>query len=294
MTYPFFKLVDIENLSIGFQSPRISQNLNTESDIIKYFVLEHSITSLMMSIGENGFSPIEPLVVYPINDFEYEVIDGNRRLIASKILNNQSIVDVNANSIAKIINESKVIPKAIPCLIFQNKEDILIHLGYKHISNNQTWLMLKKARYIFHLYQSKPHTLSFEEKTREIAKSIGTRRQYVNKFLLGFEIYKVIEENTFFRIKDLNDKTLHFNYILESLNYDNICQFLGINSVPFTSKINLVNLEKWTKWFFEKDSLGRVKVHLDTIYELNMILENKVNLEKFDNGIAINEIITCS
>jgi hypothetical protein len=179
-----FKLINISDLSFGFGSPRISQDLQTEMETLKHFVLDESIVSLMLSIGENGFSPIEPLIVFPINNFEYEVIDGNRRLIASKILNNSDLVNVQQTTIREIISGCKIIPKEIPCLVFENKEDVFIHLGYRHITGLKTRNMLKKAYFLYECYQNKSGELSFDEKVREIAKSIGTRQKYVKQFLL--------------------------------------------------------------------------------------------------------------
>ena len=290
MIQPTFKLIGIAHLSFGFGSPRILRDLQTEMETLEHFVLDESIVSLMLSIGENGFSPIEPLIVFPINNFEYEVIDGNRRLIASKILNNPNLINVQQSIIREVINGCKIIPKEVPCLVFENKEDVFIHLGYRHITGLKTWNILKKARFLHKCYQNKPEELSFDEKIREIAKSIGTRKEYVKQFLFGFQVYKTIEDNLFFKIENLNSKNFQFNIILESLKYENICNFLGIDLLPFTSSLNLINLQKWTIWLFEKNVNGQIKIQENNLSDLDAILSNKSATELFESGSSLESV----
>lgn len=290
MIQPTFKLIGIAHLSIGLNSPRILKNLRNEKKILKHFVLDESIVSLMLSIGENGFSPIEPLIVIPVNNLEYEVIDGNRRLIASKILNNPDLINAQQTTIREIVSGCKIIPKELPCLVFENKEDVFIHLGYRHITGLKTWNMLKKARFLHECYQNKPKELSFDEKIREIAKSIGTRKEYVKQFLFGFQVYKTIEDSLFFKIENLNSKTFQFNIILESLKYENICNFIGIDLLPFTSSLNLINLRKWTIWLFEKNLNGQIRLQENNLSDLDAILSNKSATELFESGSSLESV----
>ena len=284
MRQPTFKLVDIADLSIGLNSPRILQDLHNEKEILKHFVLDESIVSLMLSIGENGFSPIEPLIIFPVNNLEYEVIDGNRRLIASKILNNSDLISVQESTIREVINGCKIIPKEIPCLVFENREDVFIHLGYRHITGLKTWNMLNKAYFLNECFKNKSVELPFEQKIQEIAKSIGTRKEYVRQFLFGFQVYKAIEDNLFFKIENLNCKTFRFNVILESLKQENICNFLGIDILPFISNLNLINLQKWTTWLFEKNLNGQTRIQENNLSDLDFILSNKSATELFESG----------
>ncbi|MDZ7896575.1 MAG: ParB/Srx family N-terminal domain-containing protein [Arcicella sp.] len=287
MIQPTFKLVDIADLSIGFSSPRILQDSQNEKETLTHFFLDESMISLMLSIGENGFSPIEPLIVTSVNNLEYEVIDGNRRLLASKILNNPNLIDVQQSTIREIISGCKIIPKEVPCLVFENKKDVFIHLGFLHITGLKTWNMLKKAHFLHECYQNKSDELSFDEKIREIAKSIGTRKGYVKQSLLGFQVYKAIEDNLFFKIESLNGKTFRFNIILESLKQENICKFLGINVSYFTSDLNLINLQKWTIWLFEKNLQGRTRIQENNISDLDIILSNESAIELFESGHSL-------
>ena len=287
MRQPTFKLVDIADLSIGFNNPRILQDLHNEKEILKHFVLDESIVSLMLSIGENGFSPIEPLIVFPVNNLDYEVIDGNRRLIASKLLNNSDLINVQESTIREVVSGCKIIPKEIPCLVFDNKEEAFIHLGYRHITGLKTWNMLQKAHFLYECYQNKSEGLSFEQKIQEIAKSIGTRKEYVRQFLFGFQVYKTIENNLFFKIENLNSKTFRFNVILESLKQENICNFLGINTFSFTSELNLINLQKWIIWLFEKNLNGQTRLQENNLSDLDIILSNKSAIELFESGYSL-------
>jgi hypothetical protein len=287
MKQPIFKLIKLSSLSIGFDSPRLLKDLQNEKEVNAYFVLDESLVSLMLSIGENGFSPIEPLIVAPTNNLEYEVIDGNRRLIASKILNNPDLIHVQQSLISKIINGCKIIPKEVPCLVFESKQDVFNHLGYKHIASSKTWDMLKKAHFLYECYNNKSEKLSFDEKVTEIAKSVGTRKEYVKNFILGFQVYKAIEDNLFFSIENLTHKNFRFNVILESLKQENISKFLGINFLSFTTEFNLINLQKWTKWFFEKDLHGQTRIQENRLSDLELILSNESAIKLFESGHSL-------
>lgn len=70
---------------------------------------------------------------------------------------------------------------------------------------------------------------SINSASREIAKMIGSRKDYVVRVLAGYKLYETIEKNDFYKIKDLNDTTFYFNYLADSLSRSNIAEFLGVN-----------------------------------------------------------------
>src|SRR5690606_28260269 len=91
------------------------------------------------------------------------------------------------------------------------------------------WKLLEKARYLFDLWQSQYSNLSLNEASRELAKSIGSRKEYVKRILIGYQIFYKIEDEAFYKIPGLDDTTFYFNYIADSLNKIHIADYLGIN-----------------------------------------------------------------
>ena len=145
---------------------------------------------------------------------------------------------------------------------------------------------MEKARYLSELRNNNFSALNLDQASREIAKVIGSRKDYVKRILVGFDIYKTIEDEAFYRIRDLDDTTFYFNYIADSLNRNNISEFIGVDftkEAP-TENINKANLTKWTHWLFEKNDQNKTRLIGDSydLNSLNAILGNPEATEAFD------------
>jgi len=271
---PDFLNIKLSELKLDSENPRLPKSMHGKSDaeILSYMLLDASLIELMLAIGENDFFAGEQLLVVKAKDNEYKVIEGNRRLAAVMLLNNPKLADVQVSKVEKAVAEAKFKPTEIPCLIFKIKDEIHAYLGYRHITGIKEWRLLEKARYLSGLRKSNFSNINLAQASREIAKIIGSRADYVRRILVGFELYKNIEDEAFFRIRDLNDTTFYFNYIADSLNRANISSFLGIdfNSEVPESAINAVNLKKWTQWLFEKNDQNKTRLIGDS-YDLNSL-----------------------
>jgi hypothetical protein len=243
-----------------------------DTEILSYMLLDASLVELVLAIGENDFFPGEQLLVIEDDDGKYRVIEGNRRLSAVKLLNNPKLANVQVSKIEKAVSEAKFRPVEIPCLVFELEKEIHNYLGYRHITGIKEWRLLEKARYLSELRSSNFSGIGIVQASREIAKIIGSRMDYVRRILVGFEIYKHIEDEGFYRIRDLDDTTFYFNYIADCLNRANISTFLGIDfeeDVP-EKGLNRANVEKWTRWLFEKNDQNRTRLIGDS-YDLNSL-----------------------
>jgi hypothetical protein len=287
---PTFQYIPISDLCLNILYPRLpkSQQGKTEKFVIEFLLLEASTIELMLAIGQNGYFPGEQLlVVLDKTDNKYRVVEGNRRLSAVKLLNNPELATVQKSKVQQVIKETTERPTNIPCLIFDNEQEIHKYLGFKHITGIKEWRLLEKARYLYSLKESLFADKNIIQAAREIAKMIGSRMDYVRRVLVGYEVYKIIEdEHNFYRIRDLNDTTFYFNYIVDSLNKDNIRKFLGIdfdNEQP-NENISQENLKKWTHWLFEKNDQNRTRLigNSSDLSDLNAILGHKEALEAFD------------
>jgi hypothetical protein len=285
---PEFKNIKLSKLNLDSRNPRLPKSMHGKSDaeILSYMLLDASLIELMLAIGENDFFPGEQLLVVRTNNDTYKVIEGNRRLSAVMLLNNPQLADVQISKIEKVIQEAKFKPTEIPCLIFSDEKEIHNYLGYRHITGIREWKLLEKARYLSGLYRDNFNHLSLNKASREIAKIIGSRKDYVRRILVGFELYRNIEDEAFYKIRDLNDTTFYFNYIADSLNRTNICKFLGIDFDIDNPESTIItdNLKKWTHWLFEKNDQNRTRLIGDSydLNSLNTILGNKDATKAFD------------
>ncbi len=190
------------------------------------------------------------------------------------------MADVQTTKVRTAISEAKFFPTEVPCLVFDSENEIHNYLGYRHITGIKEWRLLEKARYLNDLRNNVFSELTLIKASREIAKSIGSRMDYVRRILVGFQVYKNIEDEGFYRIRDLDDTTFYFNYIADSLNKENIRKFIGVSfdlEDPL-SELNPENLKKWTLWLFEKNDQNKSRLIGDS-HDLN-ILNNILGSEE--------------
>jgi hypothetical protein len=296
---PRYEIINLDLLILDSNNPRLpkSKHGSNESEILKYMLGDSSLIELMLAIGENDFFPGEQLLVVPTENEKYKVVEGNRRLSALKILNNPDLATIQQSKVEKVIAETTFRPTEIPCLIFDNESEIFNYLGYRHITGIKEWKLLEKARYLYGLKNDRFSNLSVNEAAREIAKVIGSKTPYVKRILIGFEVYKIIEEDEgFFQITDLNDTTFYFNYIADSLNKANIAILLGVdlNSTNPVENINIENLKMWAEWLFQKDREGKTRIIGDSydLTSLNTILGNEeAKIAFMDAGYSLERAL---
>ncbi len=296
---PTFEVIDLDKLKLDKQNPRLPKSLQrataTEEEILEYMLLDASLIELMLAIGKNDFFPGEQLLVVKAQDNNYKVIEGNRRLSAVKLLNKPDLVSVQKTKIQQVIKEAEFFPTEIPCLIFEKEEDIHNYLGYRHITGIKEWKLLEKARYLFGLWKDQYSTLNLNEASRELAKSIGSRKDYVKRILIGYQVFYKIEDEAFYKIPGLDDTTFYFNYIADSLSKVHIANYLGIDvkNIDDIDEVNIndEHLENWTRWLFEKSSEGRTRLIGDSssLNALNKILgHNEASKAFIEKGYSLD------
>jgi hypothetical protein len=282
-----YERIRVELLELDTHNPRLPKSMGekSESEIINYLLSDASLIELMLAIGKNDFFEGEQLLVVK-NGNRFTVVEGNRRLSAVKLLHNPEIAYIYKSKVEQVIKESEYFPTEIPCLIFNNKEEILKYLGYRHITGIKSWKLLEKARYITKLKEDFFPELSLQHSSREIAKMIGSRMDYVRRVLVGYKLYDTIEKNGYYNIKGLDDTNFHFNYIADSLSRSNIELFLGVDIEEENplEEINYDNLQEWTNWLFNKDLPNKIIGDSEHLNNLNKVLGSSIALRAFRGG----------
>jgi len=292
------KEINLENLKLDLENPRLPSSFQKqkldEIAVINWMLEDASIIELMLAIGQNDFFVGESLLIIEDENDKgnYIVVEGNRRLTSLKLLQNPSLADIHTKKIQKVIEETKKRPHNIPCILFEKREDISQYLGYRHVTGVKPWGMLEKARYLNRLVLTL-ESKSFQEQAREMAKTIGSRSDYVKRVLPAYQIYLKVQDNNFFKIKKLDDTTLHFNYFADSLRHENIKNFINVdlNSENPIEKLELSQLEILTKLFFEKNDQNKSRVlgNSDNLTKLNKVLGNKEVTKLFLDGMPLKD-----
>ncbi len=217
-----FKYLDLDKLKLDPQNPRLpksfrKQNPN-EQQLVEHMLEDESIIELMLSIGQNGFFEGEQLLVVKDPDDTYRVIEGNRRLTALKLLQNPGLSTVYKSRIGKVIDETNMRPREIPCLEFEDEAEIHKRIGFRHITGIKEWRLLERARYLNSVWENNYKDLNVDDAAQTLAKNVGSTRDYIKRVLLAYELYKVLEDANFYKIKDLDDdSSFYLNYYVDSL-----------------------------------------------------------------------------
>jgi hypothetical protein len=249
---------------------------------------------LIGSIAEQGYFAGEPFLVIPSSDFrnKFEVVEGNRRLAALKILNNPSISSLKKNAIAEITQGSiHPIPTEVEVIEFAKREEILDYLGYRHITGVDEWDSLAKARYLRQLRDS--HQSKFEnvyDLYKHLAKIIGSNSSYVRKLLNGFQLYLEIEDNGFYEIPNVKEENFSFSLLTTAVSYSNISDFLKISENSEGIDYDSANLKELTEWLFLRDGNAPARVpESRDLKKLNAVVANQKALEIFRKGESLEQ-----
>jgi hypothetical protein len=217
-------------------------------------ITDAGLLDLIGSIAAQGFFPGEPLLVSPDDSKgeNWRVIEGNRRLAACLLLSNPSRAPRRSQAIAEVARRGHK-PTRIPCLKFNTRDEILEHLGYRHVTGIKEWEPLAKARFLEQSYRKAKGTKRTRLQT--VARAIGSRSDYVGRLLTALAIYERIEQRRFFGIPNLSERTLSFSLLSSALAYIAIVEWLGLKTSQDLDidTLHEANLELLVKWMFERE-----------------------------------------
>jgi hypothetical protein len=287
---------NIDDLIYDPKNPRLPSSLvkgDNEKDVINWMLTDAAILELMGSIGEKGFFPAEPLlaVASEIYPGKFEVVEGNRRLTAAKLLKYPDLADKRKSSIKIIKSEAKFTPDELPVFIFPKRTDILDYLGFKHITGVKPWSALAKAKYLKDL-QEEYKGLAISEQYKNLAKAIGSRSDYVRDLLVGLKLYEKIDGADYFDIEGLNEDSIDFGVYYTALSRANIPNFLGIdkNADDATQNINMAHLKEFTEWVSKKNDQSVTRLgESRNLTKLSQIVFNDKAITAFREGKTLDE-----
>lgn len=289
--------IPIEDLLLDLDNPRLPTYVNkNEHDIIEFIAKNTSLEDLMSAISENGFFPGEPLVAIPAESGdEFIVIEGNRRLSAVKLLNDIQLLDKPSARMISIIQATEQPPTSLPVIVRNNREDVLPYLGFRHISGVKQWEPLAKARYIKQLFDMTSSDLAPTLRYYEVAKIIGSKRDFIKRNLDAYAVYRIIEENDFFEIDEVKEDLVKFSVLSTALADERVGNFIGlgedgsVDPIVNCDHINQNNLRELTEWMFKDQGgdKGTILGESRNIKYLSQVLNNPKATDVLRHGSSL-------
>lgn len=291
---PQLQYLPVDDLHFDPRNPRLPTSIDARDDVavIRWMLQDATIIELMGSIGQNGYFPGEPLLaVEDESESGFIIVEGNRRLTATKLLSNPELATVRMKAVQNAASGALHKPVELPVLVYPSRGEILNYLGYRHITGIKEWDPLPKARYLYDLYQHSD-AASHEEKLKALARTIGSRSDYVERLLNGLTVFNEILEHSFFGIEGMNEGLIKFSVLTTALNYQNIATFLGIEgSGPVDANdINVDHLKELTAWMFEKVEQGATRLgESRNLRELSAVVASPLALQAFRERTSLED-----
>lgn len=262
--------VNIDLIYVDKENPRLVPYLTnfenlTQIDLINVLLENFDTEIIAMSLIENGYFDEEPIIIVPNkipknfsfskynnpddlaeaiqklidkDEIDFTVVEGNRRtsaikLITNKELRNQLGIDnyypktSNADIIYDITN--------IPCIIYENRNDVNTYLGVRHIAGLLKWEAFAQAAYtssIIDLEISKKNDIN--DAIKQVQKVIGDRSDKLRKQYITYKLFLEARDNLDnFDIRPIINK---FSLLTVAYNSSSLRDYIGVNSY---SKVNL-------------------------------------------------------
>jgi len=171
----------VDNLKLWAQNPRLNpENIYvTLKDFIEEIIYndteKDNFINLAKSIASRGFIPADPIVVWqnPENS-KFYVAEGNRRILALKLLHNPNRAPRSIKGIFYRLSESMVEPiQKIPISIAPSFEDAEWYITQRHSvsSLQKRWSNEQQKRWIASLYEKYEGDITIIKPIIEISES---------------------------------------------------------------------------------------------------------------------------
>ena len=151
------------------------------------------------------------------------------------------------------------------------------------------WDPLAKARYVRQLVERASEE-GLEVDLAEIARKIGSRRDYVERLLGGLRVHEHVAEKNFYELRDVDESVIDFSVLTTALSYEAISDFVGLRGGGDTaSKLNDQNLKDLVDWTYrERPSGTTVLGESRNLRKLAEVVKSDRALEALRGGATLD------
>lgn len=222
---------------------------------------DDGITELRQSIAQNGFIPVERIVVRPWqgNEGKYVVVEGNRRTAALKTLQRESLSGIEfPHNLSETFD-------AVPVLLASDStdDDLLAIMGIRHVGGPKEWGGYQSASLVYEL-MARP-----ELTAREVASKLGLTVNEVNRRNRAFSALRQMQNDD-----DWGDSVTQEMYPLfhEAVGQPIVREWLGWDSTESLFSEDR-NRELFYSWIAGQDGEPKIS-KFSQVRDLRVIIEN--------------------
>ena len=223
--------IDSADLLFDIKNPRlVGEHLSGKADdiqIITKLAESADIAELVISIEENTFVDFEPIVVIGDVNQKFRVLEGNRRLAAIKLLQDEGLAQRVSQVLKHLIQRPvrQVVLdsiKKIPAVIVTDEADAQSYIGFKHINGPHKWTSFAKAKFVTALFKN-------GTAIDEIARKVGDKNQTVKDLIAGMLVLEQAEEEDIFDVQDRTKRGVFgFSHLYTALNRKEYRDYIGL------------------------------------------------------------------
>lgn len=181
--------VNIEKLHLDLKNPRTDNGRMLVEDQVVKELLKEGVLELVKDISTKGYLATSVLMVV-VEDGRHVVVDGNRRILSVKILNNPSIVksyvsDEKFKKLESLAKNKIDSLKSVKVIIYPDRKSADREMAILHLSGIaiQQWKPLRQYRYFYKRVKEDGIPVD------ELSEIIGIKREGIVRGIRIFQLY---------------------------------------------------------------------------------------------------------
>lgn len=221
-----------EFLSLDTENPRLflpdAASRNSEPELIKSLADNSDLKELIVSIANNGFLDMEPLIVItdPNDNNKFRVLEGNRRLAAIKAIRSPDIAQKCRIKIPPMSQKILDSMNEIHVYRVKTEEEARGFIGFKHVNGPHKWDSYAKAQFAYKWYKAeKEEGLTIDD----IARKLGDTNQTVRSLISAMFVLEQAQENGVYNLNDRSTPRFSLSHFYTALGRREYMDFLGLD-----------------------------------------------------------------